>query len=254
MRRCNSGLEAGRADSSGPLSRGGSLLGAAAVAGAGVMAYAVRGRSSSLLAPSVYKGVTGRRSVALTFDDGPSESTPELLEILGRHRAAATFFQCGANVRRLPQVAREVASAGHEIGNHSDTHPYLCFKPAGFILDQLARAQESIAESAGVAPELFRAPYGVRWFGLREAQRRLGLRGVMWTTIGVDWKWPSDRVAANLVRGARNGAILCLHDGRTIQPRPDVRIALRAVERVLPMLIDRGYHFERVSEIICPTI
>src|SRR5260370_23230732 len=159
MRRCNSGLEAGRADSSGPLSHAWSLLGAAAVAGAGVMAYAVRGRSSNLLGPSVYKGVSNRRSIALTFDDGPSESTPELLEILDRHRAAATFFQCGSNVRRLPQVAREVASAGHEIGNHSDTHPYLCFKGAGPILDELTRAQESIAESTGVKPGLFPAPY-----------------------------------------------------------------------------------------------
>src|SRR5260370_12139229 len=111
MRRCNSGLEAGRADSSGPLSHAWSLLGAAAVTGTGVMAYAVRGRSSSLLAPSVYKGVTGRRSVALTFDDGPSESPPELAEILDRHRALASLFHRGANLRRLPQIARVVASA-----------------------------------------------------------------------------------------------------------------------------------------------
>src|SRR5207253_2825437 len=111
----------------------------AAITGAGVMTYAVRGRSSTLLAPSVYKGVATRRALALTFDDGPSESTPELLEILARHRVHATFFQCGVNVRRLPQVAREVSSAGHEIGNHSDTHPYLCFKGTPFILDQLTR-------------------------------------------------------------------------------------------------------------------
>src|SRR5260370_12255063 len=102
MRRCNSGLEAGRADSSGPLSHAWSLLGAAAVAGAGVMAYAVRGRSSSLLAPSVYKGVTGRRSVALTFDDGPRESTPALLEILDRPRAPPPPSQSAPHFRRLP--------------------------------------------------------------------------------------------------------------------------------------------------------
>src|SRR6266567_4215253 len=137
MGRCNSGVETGQADSGGPLSRAWPIVGAAAVAGAGVMTYAVRGRSSKLLAPSVYQGVNDRRSVALTFDDGPSESTPELLKILDRHRAAATFFQCGANVRRLPQVASEVASAGHEIGNHSDMHPYLCFKGVQFILDEL---------------------------------------------------------------------------------------------------------------------
>src|SRR5579864_5119082 len=111
------------------------------------MVHAVRSPSSSLLAPSVYKGVSTRRSIALTFDDGPSESSPDLLDILNRHRAIATFFQCGANVRRLPQVAREVAAAGHEIGNHSDTHPYLCFKGTPFILGELIRAQETIEDA-----------------------------------------------------------------------------------------------------------
>jgi peptidoglycan-N-acetylglucosamine deacetylase len=229
---------------------GGGLIAGAA----GVMTYAVRGKSSTLLARSIYKGVATRRAIALTFDDGPTESTPALLELLDRYGAPATFFQCGANVRRLPGIAREVASAGHELGNHSDTHPRLSFKAPGFILDQLTRAQESIEEATGNRPKLFRAPYGVRWFGLREAQRRLGLLGVMWTTIGVDWKLPSDRVAARLGQGAGNGAIFCLHDGRGIQPRPDVRVMLRAMERILPLLIDRGYHFERVSDIICPTI
>jgi peptidoglycan/xylan/chitin deacetylase (PgdA/CDA1 family) len=218
------------------------------------MAYAVRGRSSSVLAPSVYKGTKTRPAIALTFDDGPSESTPELLSILERHGAPATFFQCGVNVRRLPAITREVAAAGHEIGNHSDTHPYLCFKNGRFIYDEVARAQDAIERGAGIRPRLFRAPYGVRWFGLREAQRRLHLLGVMWTTIGVDWKWTSDRVISLLDRSAANGAIFCLHDGRTVQPRPDIRVTLRAVEHIVPALLDKGYHFERVSDILCPTI
>lgn len=226
----------------------------AALAGVALMTYAVRGRSSSLLAPSVYKGVASRRSIALTFDDGPSESTCDILDLLDRHRAQATFFECGANVRRLPQVAREVSAAGHEIGNHSDTHPYLCFKGAEFILNELKRAQESIAAAAGVHPVLFRAPYGVRWFGLRNAQRRLGLRGVMWTAIGVDWKCTSQQVASFLDRSAGNGAIFCLHDGRVLEPRPDIGVTVRAVKQLLPLLIDKGYHFERVSDILCPKI
>ena len=218
------------------------------------MAYAVRGKTSSLLAPSVFRGVSTRRAIAFTFDDGPSESTPRLLEILYRYNAPATFFQVGANVRRLPSIARQVAEAGHEIGNHTDTHPRFSFKNRSFILDEIARAQESIEDATGVRPRLFRAPYGVRWFGLAKAQRCFDLLGVMWTTIGVDWKWPSDRVAQTLERGAKNGAIFCLHDGRTDRPQPDIGVMLRAVERVLPVLTGEGYHFERVSDIICPTI
>jgi|SRR5579872_3957250 len=230
------------------------VSGGVAAGAVGLMTYAVRGKSSRLLAPSVHRGVATRRAIALTFDDGPSESTPELLEILRRFKAPATFFQVGANVRRLPHIARQVADAGHEIGNHTDSHPRLSFKNRAFMLDEIARAQESIEVAAGIRPRLFRAPYGVRWFGLAEAQRCFNLLGVMWTTIGVDWKWPSDRVAAALEKGARNGAIFCLHDGRTVRPNPDVGVMLRAVERVLPVLIDRGYHFERVSDILCPTI
>src|SRR5437763_8603475 len=134
-------MEARRSQTRG---RSGSRLGWS-VAGtvscaAGIMAYAVRGRSSSLLAPSVYKGVSDRRAIALTFDDGPSESTPALLEILGKYGAPATFFQCGANVRRVPEIARQVASAGHEIGNHSDSHPYFHFRSAAFMYRELAGA------------------------------------------------------------------------------------------------------------------
>src|SRR5947209_6331674 len=87
-------------------------------AGAAFFAWAVRGRSATVFGPSVWRGDRRRRSVALTFDDGPSESTPKILEILARYRVSATFFQCGANVERLSAVARAVRDAGHAIGNH----------------------------------------------------------------------------------------------------------------------------------------
>ncbi len=228
-------------------------MGGAVCAAAGVLAYAVRNPSATLLAPSVHKGVNMRRAIALTFDDGPSESTPELLKILSVYGAPATFFQCGANVRRLPQVAREVAAAGHEIGNHTDTHPKLHFKSRDFIYRELMSAEETIEGATGIRARFFRAPYGVRWFGLREAQERLGLMGVMWTTIAVDWKWPADRVIPRLLNGALNGAIFCLHDGRRTNAHPDIEVTLRAVREVLPKLMERGFHFERVSDILCPT-
>ncbi len=224
-----------------------------AVCAAGWMAYATRGRSSTVFGPSVYHGSTSRRAIALTFDDGPSESTPELLRILERHRARATFFQCGVHVRRLASVSREVASAGHQIGNHTDTHPRLWLRSGRFLAAEIERAQESIVRAAGVHPCLFRAPYGVRWFGLRRIQRRLGLLGVMWTAIGRDGKLPPERVAARLVSRSSNGAIFCLHDGRESAPRPDVEATLEAVRRLLPALAERGYCFETVSEILCPT-
>jgi peptidoglycan-N-acetylglucosamine deacetylase len=220
---------------------------------AGFMGYAVRGRSSRVLAPSVYRGDRTRRALALTFDDGPSESTPALLDILAHHNVPATFFMCGKNVRRLPSVARRVAAAGHEIGNHTDSHPRLDFHMPEFIYREIALAQETIRQNTGVIPTLFRAPYGIRWFGLRRAQRRFHLTGVMWTVIARDWKLPASDIAQRIVSRAVNGAILCLHDGRTLERAPDVRATLEAVKSVIPALKERGFHFETVSQILCPT-
>ncbi len=166
------------------------------------MAYGVRGRSATLFAPSVYRGPAARRAIALTFDDGPSESTPALLRMLADQDVPATFFQCGGNVERLPEIARDVARSGHEIGNHSQTHPRFIFRTPAFIQGELARAQESIER---------------------------------------------------LLPKIENGAIICLHDGRGLQIRPDVEPTLDAVRRLLPILKAEGYRFETVSQLICPT-
>jgi peptidoglycan/xylan/chitin deacetylase (PgdA/CDA1 family) len=227
----------------------GSGLGLASAVSA--MAWAVRGKSAQVFAPSVWRGDSSRKSVALTFDDGPSESTPALLELLARLDARATFFMCGRNVRRLHTVAREVALAGHQIGNHTDTHPSFNFKSPGFMYDEISRAQKAIYRATGVTPLWFRPPYGVRWFGLRSVQARLKLTGVMWTTIGHDWRWQGPRVARLMIRRAANGSILCLHDGRALVESPDIRSTLEAVEYFVPKLQDQGYKFETLSEILC---
>ena len=226
---------------------------ASAGAAAGFMSWAVRGRSSAVFGPSVWRGDPSRKAVALTFDDGPSESTGQILDILARYNVPATFFQIGANVDRLPAVARAVAQAGHAIGNHSYSHPLFCFRPPGFLRRDLERAQETIERHAGVRPEWFRAPYGVRWFGMRRALRRLNLTGVMWTAIGYDWSLKAEGIVARLAPGVANGAILCLHDGRELRVRPDTGVTVEAVRRLVPLLLDRGYQLETVSRLICPT-
>jgi peptidoglycan/xylan/chitin deacetylase (PgdA/CDA1 family) len=93
----------------------------------------------------------------------------------------------------------------------------------------------------------------VRWFGLRAAQRRLTLMGVMWTVIGNDWRWPATRISRLLLDRAANGGIMCLHDGRELRRAPDIRATIDAVEYVIPVLKERGFHFETVSQILCPT-
>jgi peptidoglycan-N-acetylglucosamine deacetylase len=229
------------------------LAGAAATSVLAASAWAVRGRASEVFAPSIWRGPRDRPTLALTFDDGPSEYTPQVLDILNRYSIPSTFFQCGANVERLPEIARQVLAAGHVIGNHTHTHPPLYLRSPRFIHQEISRAQQSIRRHTGAAPEWFRAPFGARWFGLREAQRSLGLTGVMWTVIGYDWKLTADGVVDRVARGAANGAILCLHDGRELQVKPDIGVTVEALRRLLPILLDRGYKFETLGRLLCPT-
>ncbi len=222
------------------------------------LVYGVRGRSAQIFGPSSYRGAGRRRSVALTFDDGPSEGTLRLLDYLARENVPATFFQCGANVARLSEVARRVAEAGHEIGNHTYTHRRLCPRlsrspnllGAEEILWEFASAQERITAETGVVPVFLRAPYGMRWFGLAAAQRKLRLHGVMWSAIGNDWELPPGEIVARLLQKLAPGAIFCLHDGRDIRPNPDIGATLAATRELIPRLKDAGYGFETVSQIL----
>ena len=75
----------------------------------------------------------------------------------------------------------------------------------------------------------------------------------MWTAIGYDWSLRAEEVVARIAARASNGAILCLHDGRELRAKPDIGVTVEAVRRLVPMLLDRGYKFETVSRLICPT-
>jgi peptidoglycan-N-acetylglucosamine deacetylase len=220
---------------------------------AAAMTYAVRSPYSSLLAPSVYRGSAEKHTLALTFDDGPSEGTEQVLELLEKYRVPATFFQVGMNVERLPEVARAVVAAGHEIGNHSYSHARLYCRSKTTIEMEFARAQDAIGSTTGVVPRLMRPPFGVRWFGFREMQRNLQLMGIMWTVIALDWKLKGSTIARRLLKSASNGGIFCLHDGRELQVKPDLSETLRALREALPALQDRGYKFETVSQLLCLT-
>jgi peptidoglycan/xylan/chitin deacetylase (PgdA/CDA1 family) len=231
----------------------GVIASGSALYGAAALAYAVRGRSSQAFGPSVYRGSKIRPSVAVTFDDGPSEATLPLLEILAKFNVPATFFQCGLNVRRLPAEARAVLDAGHEIGNHSHSHPAMYFRSASAIEAEFLTAQQTIEDTLGFTPALMRAPFGVRWFGFRRMQARLRLLGVMWTVIGRDWKLDAASITRRVLTQVRNGSIICLHDGRQLVARPNVQPTLDAVRQIIPSLVSRGFEFQTVSQLLCPT-
>jgi peptidoglycan-N-acetylglucosamine deacetylase len=210
--------------------------------------YAARGKSASIFEPSIWHGPRSDRAVALTFDDGPSESTPRFLDLLDGYGVRGTFFVCGANVQRLPKVAKAIVDRGHEIGNHGFDHSRLWLRSPAVIADQVERTQKIVQDVTGTSPRWFRAPFGVRWFGLGSVLKKNQMTGVMWTLIANDWSLRAYQIEKRLMRGMEPGAIICLHDGRELETDPDVSRTFEATKRYVPHVLGHRYRIKSLSE------
>jgi peptidoglycan/xylan/chitin deacetylase (PgdA/CDA1 family) len=200
-----------------PIATAAAVLTAAA---AGTLAYAALYPQSQLFGP-VLVAPQKPNEIALTYDDGPNdEVTQSLLEVLARHQVHATFFLIGRFVRQRPALVREIAAAGHLIGNHSTTHPWLAWQSAARIRQELAGCNAALEDALGAPVRYFRAPHGARRPCVLRTARELGLIPVQWNIIAGDWI-PVDPAAiiSRVVRGItrnqrRNHASnIVLHDG-----------------------------------------
>jgi peptidoglycan/xylan/chitin deacetylase (PgdA/CDA1 family) len=178
---------------------------------------------------------------ALTYDDGPNDrSTEPLLELLARYNARATFFMIGRFVRQRPDIARKVQAAGHLIGNHTETHPWLAWQSARRIREELLSCNHALEDALGVPVHYFRPPHGARRpYVLRQAAE-LGLTTVQWNAMGMDWQpIPAERIAANVDRGIARaqrqgrGSNILLHDGFDQSMGADRSQTIRATEILL---------------------
>lgn len=192
--------------------------------------------------PPSLSGLGAPGHVAVTFDDGPQpESTPAFLEALDRLGWKVTFFMLGSMVDRSPGLAAEVAAAGHEIAVHGYAHRSQLFRTPAAIAADLQRAVDAIAAATDRPLHWFRPPYGTLSAGGVLAARRQGLRTVLWSTWGRDWREEAtpDTVVADVNRHLGPGATVLLHDSDCTSAPGAWRAALGALEPLAEVFASR---------------
>ena len=220
---------------------------AAGAAGIYYATYAVR---SQWLGPTDWHGRDDTGAVALTFDDGPTAETERILDILVERNVCATFFMIGRHVERLPQTARRVATEGHEIGNHSYSHPIFLYQGSNETRRQLERAQAVITGTTGVRPKVARPPCGVRTAAYFAATQSLGLRTVQWDVAGFDWKRrTAERIAHDVLSRAHAGSIILLHDGDS-EGKRDRCETVAALPLIIEGLHARGLRIVPLAQLL----
>lgn len=204
---------------------------------------------SRLLSPVLVRLPTTQRAVWLTIDDGPSDDTFAVLELLDRFEAKACFFLIGERAAARPQHVREILRRGHEIGNHSATHPEKWFwaLPPRSMRRQIEQAQQTLT-ALGAPPRWFRAVVGMANPFVAAALKPLGLTRVAWCARGFDARVADpDRVVARIGRGLCPGAIVLLHEGA-----PHGR-SVAILEAVLQHLAREGYRCVLPARDASPT-
>lgn len=187
----------------------------------------------------------GTKQLALTYDDGPNDAhTLPLLETLAQHDVHATFFLIGRFVRQRPDLAREIARAGHTIGNHTFTHPLLIFKGEKETRKELVSCRAALEDAIGQPSNLFRPPFGGRRPATLRIARELGLEPVMWNVTGYDWNAPPAAVIEKKVASQiRGGDVILLHDGGHRQMGADRSQTVLATDHLICRYKSEGYEF-----------
>ena len=182
----------------------------------------------------------GPKRVALTIDDGPSPVyTPQILHLLQRYRITAAFSMIGVNVQAHPEVAREVAHAGHMIVNHTWSHPDLALMSPAAVRDEMIRGTDEIHRAIGRLPDMFRAPYGAWSPTVLQYCEQMRVTPLDWSVDPRDWSRPGvAAIVDNIMDNTRTGSIILEHDGGGNRSE-----TVAALKIVLPRLLDKGFRF-----------
>ncbi|MEG0450428.1 MAG: polysaccharide deacetylase family protein [Lysinibacillus sp.] len=190
---------------------------------------------------------TDEKIIALTFDDGPHEKyTTEVMDLLDKYDAKGTFFIVGLNAVKNPEVVKRMYEEGHELANHTFTHPLKRTVPD--LMDEIAQTNEAIFSITGFSPKLFRPVEGQYTDAMIDAVVKEGYKVVMWSwhQDTEDWKDPGvHKIVSNVLTDSKQGDVVLFHDGGGNREQ-----TVKALEEILPELQKQGYKFVTITELL----
>ncbi len=187
----------------------------------------------------------GDKTIALSFDAAwGNEDTEELINILGKYKIKATFFVVGSWVDKYPESVKQLSDAGHEIHNHSNSHPHMPQLSVAQMTDELNACNEKISAITGKKPILFRAPYGDYSNTMLETVTNNGMYTIQWDIDSRDWKegYTVDKIVRGVCDNVKSGSIVLFHNAAKNTPE--------ALPIIIEKLIAEGYQFELISNMI----
>ncbi|WP_050616694.1 polysaccharide deacetylase family protein [Bacillus testis] len=189
-----------------------------------------------------------QKLIALTFDDGPSLYTNQILDILDGYTIKATFFVVGEAVKKYPEIIRRIKKENHVIGNHTWNHPSILEISSVELSDQIVKTNEAIKEVLNEEPILFRAPYGSIDNESFQLIRSLGLTSVLWNVDSLDWSInESSALEKRIKKDTVSDSIILLHDGNQYGSGPR-DVTVKSLPQIIDYLIKEGYTFVTIPE------
>lgn len=212
----------------------------------------------ALFGKAVFCVQTPEKWVALTFDDGPDPKyTPAIADLLKRYQAKATFFVLGRHGQQHPAILKDLMTAGHELGNHTFTHPNLNFTLPPTIYGEISQTDGVLKQIQYPDPVYFRPPYGRSGITVTSTVKPLGRTLILWDIDLMDWASPPvATMVTNLEQQLKPGSIVVLHDGiaETDPANPKAtdsrQNTVELVEKILATYTAEGYRFVTVSELL----
>ncbi|MCI7212495.1 MAG: polysaccharide deacetylase family protein [Ruminococcus bromii] len=192
----------------------------------------------------IYHVDTDKKQVALSFDAAwGNEQTNTLLDILDQYEVKTTFFLVGAWVDNYPESVKDIADKGHDIGNHSNTHPHMTQMSSSDMTKEVEECNKKIEEITGCRPTLFRAPYGDYNNDVVKSVNGCNMYCVQWDVDSLDWKDPTpQQITQNVLKKLQDGSIILMHNGAKNTPE--------ALPMVIEGIKEKGYEIVPISEIL----